>query len=131
MGALSRAVALRFEPQTTLKAGSELVLGINPRATATTRTVQGSGTTEAQAIARGLGAGVSRYYTDAGLEPVNGYTGGLDDSPSFYESVDLSILSGGGQITGASVAKSLATGPAELLSTANATNDNVWPMKRL
>lgn len=122
MGALSRAVALRFEPQTTLKAGSELVLGINPRATATTRTVQGSGTTEAQALARGLGAGISRYYTDAGLEPVYGYIGGLDDSSDFYESIDLTILSGGGEITGGAVAQSLATGPADLLSVAQATN---------
>ena len=122
MGALSRAVALRFEPQTTLKAGSELVLGINPRATATTRTVQGSGTTEAQALARGLGAGISRYYTDVGLEPVNGYIGGLSDSSDFYESIDLTILSGGGEITGAAEAQSLATGPADLLSVAQATN---------
>jgi hypothetical protein len=122
MGALSRAVALRFAPNTTLKAGSELVLGIDPRASATTRTVTGDGLTEAQALARGMGAGASRYYTDAGLEPPGGFADGLSDSGSFYNSVDLSILSGGGQITGEAVAKTLAAGSGDLLSVANATN---------
>ena len=58
MGALSRAVALRFEPDSTVDAGSNIYLVVNPTARATATTVLGTELTEANASATGLGAGM-------------------------------------------------------------------------
>jgi hypothetical protein len=84
--ASSRSVALRFEPDTDLLAGSFLRLITNPDASATARTIAGTDLTSASATARGIGAGYSQYYK------------GLVDEESFFNSRNLSIGSGGGQI---------------------------------
>ena len=97
MGALSRAIALVFQPGEILTAGDNLVLGINPTAKATTRELQvlrdtslagGELATDAQAFARGIGAGNSRFLSDVGIEltypsaqPLNHYETEHGDLP--------------------------------------------------
>lgn len=107
--AASRSVALRFEPDTDLLAGSELRLTTSPEATATAKTVESAAPTAALATARGLGGGYSRYYA------------GLVDS-SFFNSLDLRIQSGGGVIDGTASASAFASGRGDTNATARATN---------
>lgn len=107
--AVSRSVALRFEPDTDLPAGSFLRLITSPDASATARTIEGTNPTGAVATARGIGAGYSQYYK------------GLVDE-SFFNSRNLSIGSGGGQIDGAAVASAFASGRGATSSDALATN---------
>jgi hypothetical protein len=112
--ALSRAVGLRMPADTELKAGSELILGVSPSATATARSLEGGDPTSATARATGLGAGVSSYYEQAGLtDPY---------SQAFFSSPNLSIASGGGVISGEAAARSLASGRGDLTSLAEAVN---------
>ena len=107
--ASSRSVALRFEPDTDLLAGSFLRLLTNPDASATARTIEGTNPTAASATARGIGAGYSQYYK------------GLVDE-SFFNSRNLSIGSGGGQIDGNAVASAFASGRGDTSADALATN---------
>ncbi|QVL54204.1 MAG: hypothetical protein KFB97_07960 [Cyanobium sp. M30B3] len=107
--ATSRSVALRFEPDSDLLAGSFLRLTTSPSASATARTIEGTELTAATATARGIGAGYSRYYE------------GLVDE-AFFNSLNLSIASGGGQIDGDAVASAYATGRADTSAEALATN---------
>lgn len=107
--AASRSVALRFQPDTDLLAGSVLRLTSSPEATATARTVESASPTAALATARGLGAGYSRYYA------------GLVDA-SFFNSLDLAIHSGGGVIDGTASASAVASGRGDTDATALATN---------
>lgn len=107
--AASRSVALRFEPDTDLLAGSVLRLTTSPEASATARTVEGSDPTAALATARGIGAGYSRYYQ------------GLVDS-AFFNSLNLTINSGGGLIDGIADATAYASGRGDTNATALATN---------
>lgn len=107
--ASSRSVALRFEPDTNLLAGSFLRLLTSPDASATARTIEGTELTSASATARGIGAGYSQYYK------------GLVDE-SFFNSRNLSIGSGGGQIDGAAVASAFASGRGDTSADALATN---------
>ena len=107
--AASRSVALRFEPESDLLAGSFLRLTTSPDATATARTVQGSQPTAALATARGIGAGYSRYYA------------GLVDA-SFFNSLDLTIHSGGGFIDGTADASAYASGRGDTDARALAIN---------
>jgi hypothetical protein len=93
----SRSIAMRFEPDTAVQAGSGLNLTTSPEATAVARTISSGDPTRAAASARGLGAGYSRYY--AGL---------VDES--FFNSRNLSIAAGGGLINGDAVAEAYATG---------------------
>lgn len=107
--ASSRSVALRFEPDTDLLAGSFLRLLTSPDASATARTITGTEPTAASATARGIGAGYSQYYK------------GLVDE-SFFNSRNLSIGSGGGQIDGNAVASAVASGRGDTSADALATN---------
>ena len=107
--ASSRSVALRFEPDTDLLAGSFLRLLTSPDASATARTITGTEPTAASATARGIGAGYSQYYK------------GLVDE-SFFNSRNLSIGSGGGQIDGNAVASAFASGRGDTSADALATN---------
>ena len=107
--ATSRSVALRFEPDSDLLAGSFLRLTTSPSASATARTLEGTELTAASATARGIGAGYSRYYE------------GLVDE-AFFNSLNLSIASGGGQIDGDAVASAYATGRGDTSADALATN---------
>ena len=107
--ATSRSVALRFQPDSDLLAGSFLRLTTSPSASATARTIEGTELTAATATARGIGAGYSRYYE------------GLVDE-SFFNSLNLSIASGGGQIDGDAVASAYATGRGDTSADALATN---------
>ena len=107
--AASRSVALRFEPEYDLLAGSFLLLITSPDASATARTIEGSELTAASATARGIGAGYSRYYE------------GLVDE-SFFNSKNLSIASGCGQIDGNAVASAFASGRGDTSADALATN---------
>jgi len=107
--ASSRSVALRFEPDTDLLAGSFLRLLTSPDASATARTITGTEPTAASATARGIGAGYSQYYK------------GLVDE-SFFNSLNLSIGSGGGQIDGNAVASAFASGRGDTSADALATN---------
>ena len=107
--AASRSVALRFEPEYDLLAGSFLRLITSPDASATARTIEGTELTAASASARGIGAGYSRYYE------------GLVDE-SFFNSKNLSIASGGGQIDGNAVANAFASGRGDTSADALATN---------
>ena len=107
--AVSRSVALRFEPDTDLLAGSFLRLITSPDASATARTIEGTNPTGAVATARGIGAGYSQYYK------------GLVDE-SFFNSRNLSIGSGGGQIDGNAVASAFASGRGDTNADALATN---------
>ena len=68
MGALSRAVALRFADGSTIEAGRSIELGINPSARSTSRSVSyDAGTIRSQAVAR-IGAGDSRAYQQSNLD---------------------------------------------------------------
>jgi hypothetical protein len=107
--AASRSVALRFEPDVDLLAGSFLRLITSPDASATARTIEGTDLTAASATARGIGTGYSRYYE------------GLVDE-SFFNSKNLSIASGGGQIDGNAVASAFASGRGDTSADALATN---------
>ncbi len=107
--AASRSVALRFQPDSDLLAGSFLRLISSPDASATARTIEGSELTAASATARGIGTGYSRYYE------------GLVDE-SFFNSKNLSIASGGGQIDGNAVASAFASGRGDISADALATN---------
>ncbi|MFN5220373.1 MAG: hypothetical protein ACK5FE_05625 [Cyanobacteriota bacterium] len=107
--ATSRSVSLKFEPDSQLLAGDRLRLITSPDATATARTVEGDNPTGALAIARGIGAGYSRYYA------------GLVDG-SYLNSIDLSIQSGGGLIDGTASASAYASGRGDTDATALATN---------
>lgn len=122
MGALSRAVALRFADGQTLEAGGSIQLGITPTARDTSRTVSyDADTTSAEAVARGLGAGDSRAYSQANLD-AQPRPDGIADLESYYDSPNLTIKSGGGLISGAALATSLAQGAGGTISTALATN---------
>jgi hypothetical protein len=107
--AASRSIALRFEPDTQLLAGDFLRLVTSPSATATARTIESTDPTRALATARGLGAGYSNYYA------------GLVD-PAFFNSLNLTINSGGGFIDGIAEASAYASGRGETEATALATN---------
>ncbi|MEI7664462.1 MAG: hypothetical protein WCI65_00240 [Synechococcaceae cyanobacterium ELA263] len=107
--AASRSVALRFEPDYDLLAGSFLRLVTSPDAIATARTIEGTDLTAAVATARGLGAGYSRYYQDL-----------VDEA--FFNSKNLSIGSGGGQIDGKAFATAYASGRGDTSADALATN---------
>jgi len=107
--ATSSSVALRFEPDSDLLAGSFLRLTTSPSASATARTIEGSELTAANATARGIGAGYSRYYE------------GLVDE-RFFNSLNLSIASGGGLIDGDAVASAFASGRGDTRADALATN---------
>lgn len=107
--AASRSVALRFEPDSDLLAGSFLRLVTSPDASATARTIEGTELIAASASARGLGAGYSQYYQ------------GLVDE-SFFNSKNLTIASGGGQIDGNAVASAFASGRGDTSADALATN---------
>ena len=107
--AASRSVALRFEPDSDLLAGSFLRLVTSPDASATARTIEGTELTAASASARGIGAGYSQYYQ------------GLVDE-SFFNSKNLTIASGGGQIDGNAVASAFASGRGDTSADALATN---------
>ena len=107
--ATAQSVALRLLPHSDLLAGDFLRLITSPEATATARTVEGSAPTGATAIARGLGAGYSRYY--AGL---------VDEA--LFNSLDLSIGSGGGLVDGTASASAFASGRGDTDATALATN---------
>jgi len=107
--ATARSIALRFEPDSDLLAGSFLRLITSPDASATARTIEGTELTAASATARGLGAGYSRYYE------------GLVDE-SFFNSRNLTIASGGGLIDGNAVASAFASGRGDTSADALATN---------
>jgi hypothetical protein len=107
--ATARSIALRFEPETDLLAGSFLRLITSPDASATARTILGTDPTGAVATARGLGAGYSQYYE------------GLVDE-SFFNSLNLTIGSGGGAIDGNAVASAYASGRGDTSADALATN---------
>jgi len=107
--AASRSVALRFEPDSDLLAGSFLRLVTSPDASATARTIEGTELTAASATARGIGAGYSQYYQDL-----------VDET--FFNSLNLSIASGGGQIDGNAVASAFASGRGDTSADALATN---------
>jgi hypothetical protein len=107
--ATARSVALQFAPQTDLLAGDFLRITTSPSASATARTVAGTDPTGALATARGIGAGYSRYYA------------GLVDA-SFFNSLDLTIQSGGGFIDGTAEASAFASGRGDTDATALATN---------
>lgn len=107
--ATARSVALQLEPQTQLVAGDFLRITTSPEATATAKTVESANPTGALATARGIGAGYSRYYA------------GLVDS-SFFNSLDLTINSGGGFIDGTAEASAYASGRGDTDATALATN---------
>lgn len=107
--ATARSVALRFQPDSDLLAGSFLRLISSPDASATARTIEGSELTAASATARGIGTGYSRYYE------------GLVDE-SFFNSKNLSIAAGGGQIDGNAVASAFASGRGDTSADALATN---------
>ena len=93
-GALTRAIALHFQDSTLLTAGDNLVLGISPKTTATTRELSllreaSERPTEAQAFARGIGAGNSRFLSDLHLElteaneyPLNHFETDHGDKPA-------------------------------------------------
>jgi hypothetical protein len=107
--ATARSVALQFAPETDLLAGDFLRIITSPEAIATARTVESSGPIAALATARGLGAGYSRYYD------------GLADS-AFFNSLQLTINSGGGLIDGSANASAYASGRGDTDATALATN---------
>jgi hypothetical protein len=110
--ALSRAVALRFDPNSIVVGGTGLQLQVNPSATATARTIEGEGPVLANATAYGLGVGYSRYY-EALSEP-NG------SNP--FNSTNLFIQSGGGLVQGHADAAARAESRGDQTATALATN---------
>lgn len=107
--ATARSVALQLAPQTDLLAGDFLRITTSPEAYSAARSVENTGPIGALATARGIGAGYSRYYA------------GLADS-SFFNSLDLSIGSGGGSFDGTASATAYASGRGDTDATAIATN---------
>ncbi|MEB3271775.1 MAG: hypothetical protein VKJ44_09035 [Synechococcus sp.] len=107
--ATARSVALRLAPQSDLLAGDSLRITTSPDAYSFARSVENSGPVGALATARGIGAGYSRYYA------------GLADA-SFFNSLDLSIASGGGLFDGTASATAYASGRGDTDATAIATN---------
>ena len=107
--ALSRAVALRFDPNSIVVGGTGIQLQVNPSATATARTIEGVGPVRASATAYGLGAGYSRYYE------------GLP-SPDLFNSSNLFIQSGGGLVQGHADSSARSEGRGDQTATALATN---------
>ena len=107
--ATARSVALQLAPQSDLLAGDSLRITTSPDAYSFARSVENSGPVGALATARGIGAGYSRYYA------------GLADA-SFFNSLDLSIASGGGLFDGTASATAYASGRGDTDATAIATN---------
>jgi len=107
--ALSRAVALRFDPNAIVVGGTGLQLQVNPSATATARTIEGVGPVVATATAQGLAAGYSRYY-----EGIPG--------TELFESSNLFIRSGGGLVQGHADASARAESRGDQSAIAQATN---------
>ena len=107
--ALSRAIALRFDPNSIVVGGTGLLLQVNPAANATARTIEGVGPVLASARAQGLGAGYSRYY-----ESVPG--------SELFDSTNLFIRSGGGLVQGVAEASARAESRGDQTATAEATN---------
>ena len=107
--ALSRAVALRFDPNSVVVGATGIQLQVNPSASATARTIEGTGPVFANALANGLGAGYSRYYE--GLE-----------GPDLFNSTNLFIRSGGGLVQGLAEASARAESRGEQTATAEAIN---------
>ena len=107
--ALSRAVALRFDPNSIVVGGTGVQLQVNPAATATARTIEGTEPVAASATAFGLGAGYSPYY--------EGLTG-----PDLFNSANIFIQSGGGLVQGHAEASARAEGRGDQTATALATN---------
>lgn len=107
--ALSRAVALRFDPNSIVVGGTGLQLQVNPAAIATARTVEGEGPVFATALAQGLGAGYSRYYESV-------------PSSELFDSSNLFIRSGGGLIQGAAEASARTESRGDQFADAQATN---------
>jgi hypothetical protein len=107
--ALSRAVALRFDPNSIVVGGTGLQLQVNPSATATARSIEGVGAVVATALAQGLGAGYSRYY-----EGVPG--------SDLFDSSNLTIRSGGGLVQGHADASARAESRGDQSAIAQATN---------
>ena len=108
--ALSRAVALRFDPNSIVVGGTGIQFQVNPSATATARTIEGAGPVLASASAFGLGAGYSRYYEGI-------------PSPNFFNSSNLFIQSGGGLVSGQSKAAARSEGRGD--QTASALSSNI------
>lgn len=94
----SRAVALRFAPDSVVWGGTGLDLAINSSASASQRLGAGEGA-EAAASALGLGVGVSRFLAEAADQP-------------FFNSDRLTLISGGGRIEGAAEARATAINTA-------------------
>jgi hypothetical protein len=107
--ALSRAVALRFDPNSIVVGGSGLQLQVNPNATATARTIEGAAPVLANATAFGLGAGYSKYY--------EGLPG-----PDLFNTSNLFIQSGGGLIQGHANADARSDAVGDQTATALASN---------
>ena len=107
--ALSRAIALRFDPNSIVVGGTGLQLQVNSAAIATARTIEGVGPVLASALAQGLGAGYSRYY-----ESVPG--------SELFDSTNLFIRSGGGLVQGVAEASARAESRGDQTATAQATN---------
>jgi hypothetical protein len=107
--ALSRAVALRFDPDSIVVGGTGLQLQVNPNATATARTLEGAAPVLATATAFGLGAGYSKYY--------EGLPG-----PDLFNTSNLFLQSGGGLVQGHAVADARSEAGGEQTATALATN---------
>lgn len=107
--ALSRAVALRFDPNAIVVGGTGLQLQVNPAAIATARTVEGEGPVFATALAQGLGAGYSRYYESV-------------PSSELFDSSNLFIRSGGGLVQGVADASARTESRGDQFADAQATN---------
>jgi hypothetical protein len=90
----SRAVALRFAPDSVVWGGTGLDLAIDSSASATQRLGAGAGA-EANATALGLGVGVSRFLAAAADQ-------------AFFSSERLTLITGGGQIGGSAEARATA-----------------------
>ncbi|WP_216908713.1 hypothetical protein [Synechococcus sp. CCY 0621] len=107
--ALSRALALRLDPGTTFLGGG-LQLTISPSAQASNRVVQPtSQPIGAIASALGLGLGSSRFFT-------------APDDAAFFNSPGLSVVTGGGSLTGAADASASTTGRNQNSAEATAVN---------
>lgn len=107
--ALARTIAARFAANSEFWAGSSLNLTTSPAATATARSIDLPEPTIATAVAFGLGTGASRYYTD----PAN---------DAYFNSPNLRIYSGGGQIDGTAAAHAFASGRGDTSADAQAIN---------
>ena len=110
--ALSRAVALRFDPNSIVVGGTGIQFQVNPSASATARTIEGAGPVLASASAFGLGAGYSRYYE--GLSS--------PDQANPFNSANLFIQSGGGLVSGHADSSARSDGRGDQTASALATN---------